>query len=559
VKSVITLAALSIAVFITLTGAATAGDADDALFDALGGQRALSRASVLKIDADGESFVVSESHLPESGALSTNTYRSTTLIDLKQDRSRAEHRRKLSFNFWEQRPKPVHAYVEITDGKRGYVAGTDNILGIGDRPMFADRVAGTKKNQRLLYPHAPLAEAARGVRTITDEGMETIGGIVYRKVAVSDRPAPLLYWINETTGRIDRMTTAETRPDQRDAVIEVRYERWGKSGDIFAPGEVRVSLSGELIRHEIRTTSPLKRAAKDAFAIPADAVSAFRAVAEAPQGQFIQGWYGAPAAAFDRMAADDPAAEQFGEKSSQFLSMFTELGVAFSGAHGLVMPVELAPGVTLLLGSSNNSMMVEQDDGLVLVEAPLSPERSKAILAWAAATYPGKKVKSVVVTHFHFDHVAGLRQLIHEGAAVISSDVSAPYLASLGARKSELSPDDQARDPKSAAVVPIGYNAEKRLASAKNEIRLYHAPNRHAADWTYVFIPGPGILFTADVHSPPFPPLSETEFKDFRADFLKRGLKVKIAAGGHGATQTGAELEALLQQFAREQPTLSER
>lgn len=520
------------------------------LVDAIGGADALARARFLKITAMGEHFVLSESHLPDSGTLTGGSYRSTSTIDLKADRLRTDYQRNVSFNFWEQRPNPRHVYSEIIDGRRGYVTGTDNILGFGDRPMFPDRVAATRKHQRLLNPHLVFSEISRGARTIQKTVTIRRDGVTYRNITVSDRIAPITYWINQQSGRIDRMTTRESRPDQRDVDLDVRYSHWVNAGGVAAPEEVRILVSGVLVEHEVRKIEAPAEVADAVFAIPVDAVEKFRQLAETPQGAFIQSWYGTPAMEFERVIRDDPTGARFGEAHSQFLRTFTAIGVAFNSRHQLVQPMELAPGVHLLLGASNNSLVVEQDKGVVVIEAPLSPERSKAILAWIAKTYPGKPVTHAVATHFHYDHVAGLRQFMHNGSTIVSSEISAPYLAGLGAMRSAVVPDDLAKSGRRPKTETIASGATKTLESGKNAIMLIHAANRHAADWTYAFLPQSGVLFTADVHSPPFPPLSQSEFADFAADVTKRNLPIRVVAGGHGATQTRAEFDKLLAEIA---------
>lgn len=67
-----------------------------------------------------------------------------------------------------------------------------------------------------------------------------------------------------------------------------------------------------------------------------------------------------------------------------------------------------------------NSYLVEEDDGLTLVDAMI-PRSSKAIFAAAAQT--GKPITTILLTHAHGDHIGSLDELhaaLPEAAVVIS-------------------------------------------------------------------------------------------------------------------------------------------
>ena len=59
-------------------------------------------------------------------------------------------------------------------------------------------------------------------------------------------------------------------------------------------------------------------------------------------------------------------------------------------------------GVFYLTGGTHHSVLVEQDDHLVIVEAPQNEARSLAVIAKAKETAPGKPIRYLVNTHTHF-------------------------------------------------------------------------------------------------------------------------------------------------------------
>jgi glyoxylase-like metal-dependent hydrolase (beta-lactamase superfamily II) len=67
-------------------------------------------------------------------------------------------------------------------------------------------------------------------------------------------------------------------------------------------------------------------------------------------------------------------------------------------------------------GGSHNSVLIELQDQLVLVEVPLNDARSQAVIDHAKGLVPGKPLRTVVNSHAHFDHAGGVRTAVAEGA-----------------------------------------------------------------------------------------------------------------------------------------------
>jgi glyoxylase-like metal-dependent hydrolase (beta-lactamase superfamily II) len=80
----------------------------------------------------------------------------------------------------------------------------------------------------------------------------------------------------------------------------------------------------------------------------------------------------------------------------------------------------LAPGVYLLGGASHNSVAVEFSDFVAVVEAPLDEQRNLAVIEEIVRLIPNKRIRFVVNTHQHHDHIGGLRTYMHIGATIIT-------------------------------------------------------------------------------------------------------------------------------------------
>ena len=102
---------------------------------------------------------------------------------------------------------------------------------------------------------------------------------------------------------------------------------------------------------------------------------------------------------------------------------------------------ELAPGLLVFGGGTHNSVIVAQRDGIVVIEAPLSEQRSDAVMAKVRELYPGKRISGVINTHAHFDHAGGLRSYVAAGVPVITLKRNADYYARAWAAPHTLNPD----------------------------------------------------------------------------------------------------------------------
>jgi hypothetical protein len=78
--------------------------------------------------------------------------------------------------------------------------------------------------------------------------------------------------------------------------------------------------------------------------------------------------------------------------------------------YGSDDPVSLGNGVYALPGKlyRRNVLLVRQTDGVVIIEAPVSPQHSDYVKSQAARLFPGLKIKAVVSTDNIWGHVAGI-------------------------------------------------------------------------------------------------------------------------------------------------------
>ena len=161
---------------------------------------------------------------------------------------------------------------------------------------------------------------------------------------------------------------------------------------------------------------------------------------------------------------------------------------------------KLADGVYRLTGDYV-SLLVEFKDYVVVLEAGENEARGLAVLAEARRLFPTKKVKYVVNTHPHFDHVAGLVAFIPEGITVITDDNNKFFVEAAFSEPRTLLDDGLARKKKTPKVE--GVIDDFVLKDATRELRLHHVDDlEHSEGMLIAYLPAERILFTADFDPP---------------------------------------------------------
>ncbi len=204
----------------------------------------------------------------------------------------------------------------------------------------------------------------------------------------------------------------------------------------------------------------------------------------------------------------------------------------------------LAPGSHFIGGGSHNSLAVVFRDYVVVVEGPLSSDRSRAVLARVKELAPDKPVRYVVNTHYHYDHSGGLREYMAEGTTVVTHSANADFVRRMAKVPRSIRADGlalKAVEPKVEAV------SDKRVfTDGEQTLELYAVPSSHANGMLVGYLPKQKVLFNSDLFSPPpvGPLAPANDFAvELRDAIRKLGLQVETFAGGHGRVGPSSELE----------------
>jgi glyoxylase-like metal-dependent hydrolase (beta-lactamase superfamily II) len=485
----------------------------DKAFVGIGTKAALQNLKSFELETTGMSYTAGEGFRPGDAPLLGATNDGTTIsYDVAGDKLTIHHKRTLKLFF-----PLTQDYKEIIQGNKGFLDGTESLFGAPGGPLTSDRTAAIRRQQRLMNPHLILKEVAANASLASDGGAALLDGSLHNLLVVSDPVHPITLYVNAQTGKISKLVTLENEPLHRDIPLEVYYVGWEAtpSGVLF-PKNVYLGVDGHLIRTETRKTITVN---------PTIAAATF----DFPAGQ--------PAPVYNE---EDAVRGTF---NSQFYQVFASFGIPLSGLDLTLNPTEISPGVWYLRGFSHNSIVVEQANGLVVLEAPLYPERADAIIAWAKTQFPTKSITHVLATHHHSDHSAGLRSFVSAGAKIVAHESIVSFYQEVFRAPSTIQPDTQSRKPGTPTIVTVPTGGSLRLDDAAHPVVAYYLPNTHAADMLMFYLPGEKILFLSDLYNPGQGGFGNGPKELYTAITTTYSLDVTKLTGGHGNTGTMAELK----------------
>jgi hypothetical protein len=159
----------------------------------------------------------------------------------------------------------------------------------------------------------------------------------------------------------------------------------------------------------------------------------------------------------------------------------------------------LAPGV-VVLHNAWNAAVVKQDDGLVIIEAPISSGYTERVLDAAAQRFPGVPVKAVVSTSDAWPHLAGVRAVVARGLPLYIVDLNEPILRRVLDAPHTTQPDALARHPRAPRFRVV--SARTVIGRGANRIELYPVRGEAGERMMVAYLPQQRLLYASDLVQP---------------------------------------------------------
>lgn len=414
--------------------------------DAVGGEAALKSIASLQIETIGHDYFIDQSERPE-GPFIVSYRQATELRDVAGGRSRLEtQQRDVQFARW----TPATATIADADAAA---------MQRGDRTMPAGRQAFEDGRQRIELAPERVLLVARDAPDLALAPDVKVHGVAQRVVSFGwrGRRARLMIDPGDAVPTALELTTDDTYGIWGLVRETTYYSLW-----TLVPGGVRYPLQTDVEWNGVTKSSATILTIKvnpaiDAasLAIPAETKQAFAALPSV---------YGIPSLTLD------PAKR-----------------------------TEIAPGVAHYAGNWNVGV-VQQPDGLVILEAPVGSRYSAQVLDEVAKRYPGVNVKALVTTSDAWPHLGGVREYVARGIPVYGLDLNQPILERLLEADYSAHPDALAKAPRPAKFTWV--SGKTSIGSGDTRIELYPVRGENGERQMLAYFPALKLLYTSDEIQP---------------------------------------------------------
>jgi glyoxylase-like metal-dependent hydrolase (beta-lactamase superfamily II) len=431
-------------------------------------------------------------------------------------------------------PSPrTFRYSEIVTPDVGYVAGIDSSArtkqSLDSNPP-AHSMSGLRltTTQRELLRASPvlLLEMQKNPDRLASGGDVMVGNVSYPAVDYRVGGQTLTVLFDRTSALPVRIRSLDYDNIWGDVSFDVAFSDWQVVDGVRMASTRSYELNGrKVVEVKVTETKVNAPAAAERFSIP-DAYKT-GAPKPAPAERVPYQWVIRRQFIGTYLDSDAPSYDTRGSTGLRF--------------------VELSPGVQHVTGGSHHSLLVEMRDHLIVFDAPVSDAHSKWVLDAAKATYPGKPVKYLVLTHHHMDHAGGLRAYAAQGATIVAGRGTEAHYRRVLAAPFMRNPDLPSRDLRNTPIVEV--TDKHVLTDGSREVHAYVIESNGHADGLLIgYLPETRLGFVTDIWSPgagPPPDKLNPLQAALVAGVKRAGVSPQRFAGGHGSVADYASLAAL--------------
>jgi glyoxylase-like metal-dependent hydrolase (beta-lactamase superfamily II) len=206
--------------------------------------------------------------------------------------------------------------------------------------------------------------------------------------------------------------------------------------------------------------------------------------------------------------------------------------------------VDVGPNISQVRGGTHNTIFIATDKYLIAVESPNDDGQSVQSIDMAKKRYPGKRVRYLILTHHHVDHIGGMHAYAAEGAAIVVGKGNAEYFRKVLARPEKLNPDAP-KKPFTAEVIEV--DGKWSVNDGGREVDAYAIENPHAASFLFPFVPDAKLGVVTDLYVPGAPVSSNPMVTALAKGIEKWDIKPETIAGGHGSVGSYADVTQAVQ------------
>jgi glyoxylase-like metal-dependent hydrolase (beta-lactamase superfamily II) len=207
---------------------------------------------------------------------------------------------------------------------------------------------------------------------------------------------------------------------------------------------------------------------------------------------------------------------------------------------------DLGGGVYEVLGSYNVAFALFRDY-VLLVEAPVDEAYTKRIFELIRSVEPVKPIR-LVSTHFHYDHIGGVRYAISQGVPIWTTSHTRIAIEQAIGSGVTFSSDELSRRPRAPVIEPVLGRAV--FDDGEQRVEVYDiGPTEHSEQMLVAYFPRASALLAADIWDINAPEVAVPS-RDARTMFSRlraNGARIERFIPVHGVPVYRAELTRLLE------------
>ena len=181
-------------------------------------------------------------------------------------------------------------------------------------------------------------------------------------------------------------------------------------------------------------------------------------------------------------------------------------------------------------GGLYRTQFIDADEGVIVFDAPLGYAVGQQIIRLIQETLPGKSIATVVISHFHSDHAAGVQAFVDSGAEVVAAAPIRPVLERYGRAASALAPSRPA-PPRPFRFRPVEASPLRVGTAGGAAIDAHQITTPHARDMVFLVDSLSRTLIQGDLYSE-LSPFNDT-FKTLTDWLVKNGQSIQRVLGTH--------------------------
>ena len=203
----------------------------------------------------------------------------------------------------------------------------------------------------------------------------------------------------------------------------------------------------------------------------------------------------------------------------------------------------ISEALYLIRGTYNAMFSVFPDD-VVIFEAPLNDAYMQEILRIVRSVAGSRPIRYVVASHFHYDHIAGLRTVVSEGIPILTTPDAKEVIEESAEVRRTLRADALSRRPGKPIIETV--MRQRVLDQGGVRARVYDfGPAPHVGQLLVAYFPDEKLLYVADLMDVLTEELviAGVDAAPMRQKIQQLGLQVEHFVPVHGSPITGEQFE----------------